>query len=214
MKVANPEMHWMCVSYMNKGPNTEESTAEFDEDPDYDDLMETIEWAVTTDNVEIVNLEFDHNGTVSEHFQLLGHHYNLTGLNEDRFERVKSILSSHTENIELEEAGYAEVEVNADIETHQELIVELLSKVYDTSPEELDRIARSTYEPDMERETTVATCVGCGDTYEVEYIMDAFGAEFYSLVENSGSVGDDAVDMVYQQSGDEWLCKLCYDGAT
>jgi hypothetical protein len=62
--------------------------------------------------------------------------------------------------------------------------------------------------------TAVATCVECGDTYEIEYIMDAFGGEFYSLVENSGPVGDDAVDMVYQQNGNEWMCKLCYDGAT
>jgi len=199
---------------MSKGPNTEESAAEFDEDPDYDDLMETVEWALTTDNVEMVNLEFDDGGVVSEHFQLLGHHYNLTGLNEDRFETVQSILGDYADDIELEEAGYAEVEVNADIGTHQELVVEMLREVYDTSPEELERIARSTYEPDLERETTVATCVECGDTYEIEYIMDAFGAEFYGLVEDSGSIGEDAVDMVYQESSDEWMCKVCYDEAT
>jgi hypothetical protein len=199
---------------MSKGPNTEEGAAESDEDPDYDDLMETVEWAVTTDNVEMVNLEFDDDGVVSEHFQLLGHHYNLTGLNETRFETVKSILDTHAGDIELEEAGYTKIEVDADIETHQELVVELLRDVYDTSPEKLERITRSTYEPDVDRETTIATCVECGDSYEVEYIMDAFGAEFYSLVKNSGSVGDDAVDMVYQQDSDKWMCKVCYNKVT
>ena len=49
---------------------------------------------------------------------------------------------------------------------------------------------------------------------KVEYIWDALGAEFYGLVDNSGSIGEDAVDMVYQESSDEWMCKVCYDEAT
>lgn len=199
---------------MEKGPNTEESAGEIDEDPGYDDLIETVEWAVTTENVEMANIEFEDDGNVGPHIQLLGNYYNLTGLNDKRFKKINSILGEHTDDIELTENAYVEVEIEADVGTHQDLVVSLLEQVYDTSTNDIERLARSTVAADIDRDTTVATCEECGDMYEVEYIMDSFGAEFYGLVDDSGSVGDDAVDMVYQDRDDSWLCKICYDEQT
>lgn len=198
---------------MTKGPNTEESAVEFDEDPDREDLMESVEWAMTTDNVEMVNLVFEDDGSVSAHFQILSHRYNITKLNQDRFETVKSILGEYSDDIEFEEPGYTDVKVDVDIETHQNLVVRLIREVYDTSIEEIEEIVRSTYKKDLERETTVATCDECRDTYEVERLTDAFGADFYALTDDSNSVGEGGVDMVHRQKQDEWLCKICYDEA-
>jgi len=135
---------------MTKGPTGPEADGETDEDPTSQDVRETVEWAVTTENVEMANLYFEDDGVVSEHVQLLGPHYNLTGLSEDHVQEAQRILSdwcADESDLEPEEgatAFYMDVEVDATIDEHKQVVESVLNEVYDTRLEDIEEITRST----------------------------------------------------------------------
>ena len=135
---------------MTKGPTDPEADGETDENPTPKDVRETVEWAMTTENVEMANLYFEDDGVVGEHVQLLGSHYNLTGLSEDRIQEAQRILSdwcADESGLEPEEgatAFYMDVEVDATIDEHKQLVQSLLNEVYDTRLEDIEEITRST----------------------------------------------------------------------
>jgi hypothetical protein len=135
---------------MNKGPTGPEADSETDRDPTPEDVRETVDWAVTTTNVEMANLYFEDNGAVGEHIQLLGPHYNLTRLSENRVEEARRILldwCADQDSLEAEEgtsAFHMNVEVDTTIDEHKRIVETLLNEVYNTSIDEIEKITRST----------------------------------------------------------------------
>ena len=135
---------------MTKGPTAPEADSETDENPTPQDVRETVEWAVTTENVEMANLYFKNDGTVSEYVQLLGPSYSLAGLSEDRVQEAQRILSdwcADESDLEPEKAAtafYMTVEVDATVDEHKQLVERLLNEVYDTRLEDIEEIIRST----------------------------------------------------------------------
>jgi hypothetical protein len=204
---------------MKKGPNSTESEGKIDEDPDVEDVEATVEWAMETENVEMIDFVFSESeGPLIQHF---GSHIHVTGILDERTEDAKEILEPYVvdpSELEIQEDAtmpYLDtIELDADVGEQIEVLERLAEEVYERSLDDLCEIRRSTYslEDDEEMETTVATCVTCGAEHEVEFIMDAFGAEYYALTgEESGSVGEDAVDMIRQTGNDQWKCKVCFD---
>lgn len=135
---------------MTKGPTGPESDGETDENPTPQDVIETVEWAVTTENIEMANFHFEDDGTMGEHFQLIGPHYNLTGLSETRIKKIQRILSDWCvgEDELTPKKGttsyYMTIEVEAETSEHQQLVEAILTEVYDTPLEDIERIDRST----------------------------------------------------------------------
>jgi hypothetical protein len=138
------------VIHMTKGPTGPEADAETDADASPEDVLETVEWAMTTENVEMANLFFEDDGEVSPHVQLLGPRYNLTGLSEDRVENAQRILSewcADESGLEPEESAtafYMDVEVYVTVEEHKQVVESLLNEVYDTRLKDIEEITRST----------------------------------------------------------------------
>jgi hypothetical protein len=197
---------------MMVGPRTAESTAEEDDDPTREHLRATVDWSLEVDNVDMANIEFKDDGAVGPHIQLMGEVYNLSGLSEDRYKKARKVLDGRIEDQDVGEM-YWTVEVSATVEEHQKLVEELLSEVYDTSPDELETISRSTVEQRDPEENTAdissATCENCGTEFkELEFVMESFGAEFYTSHQVETSLGDEAVDMILTEGN--WECKDCF----
>lgn len=135
---------------MTKGPTSPEAERETDEDPILQDVHETVEWAMTTDNVKMANLYFEDNGEIDPHVQLLGPRYNLTALSEVRVDEAQRILSdwcvdeSEFDPQESATAFYMDVEVDATVDEHKRLVEDLLNEVYNTPLEDIEKITRST----------------------------------------------------------------------
>lgn len=77
---------------MDVGPTGPYGDAEADGNPTLEDILATVEWSINTGNVEMADFIFDDNGETGGYFQLLGSHYNLTRLSEDRLDTVQDIL--------------------------------------------------------------------------------------------------------------------------
>jgi hypothetical protein len=203
---------------MEKGPKGDEAAGEIDEEPEVEDVRATLRWAMETENVEMVDFVFnDEHGPVIQHF---GSHIHITGIPDDKIDVAKEILKPHamdTTELEIQRDAaqpYLDtVELDADVQENMEILKSLFEELYDNSLSDLSEIRRSTYSTgDEETETAVATCSTCGDEYEVELVMEGLSAEYYTLVgEESGSVGEDLVDMIWQNWGEKWECKICFD---
>jgi hypothetical protein len=127
------------------GPSGDESDAEIDEAPSPEDVRATVEWAVKTDNIEMADFDFEVDGEVEPHLQLLNDlTYNLTKMTDVRLDATRNVLQGYeTEEDELEPTHLA-VTVDATIEEHQNIVQELLDEVYDASLADVEEIRRST----------------------------------------------------------------------
>lgn len=205
------------------GPTGPKSDAEIDDSPTPEDVLATIEWAVNTPNVEMANLVFEDDGQEGEHIQLLGPHYNLSGLEGNRVDTAQEILDGSTmEGEDLEpEDGYTAplliTGIEATADEHQDLVVQLLNEVYDTSIDDIERVERSTVSAGAEDESVSepieATCDLCDETYTVEMVLEAehLGFNYYERSDDPGSVGPEEVDMIHFVNNDMWECKECSD---
>jgi len=135
---------------MSKGPTGPEGDAETDEDPSAADVFATIEWAITTENIEMADFQFEFGGELSRYIQLLGSSYNLTGLSEDQVQTAQSLLEEWCvdESDLMPENDsppyYMTVEVDSSIDQHKSLFQAILEDVYQSEPAEITEITRST----------------------------------------------------------------------
>lgn len=194
------------------GPTGPESDAEIDGDPAPADVRATVEWSATTENVEIANFEFEDDGEIGPHLQMIGELYNLTALRDDRVERAQSVLRdfvSDSEDLEPKAPGdyppYLEVEIDTDAATHKTIIERLLTEVYDTDLDEIEVVRRSTFDKPVATAEPV-TCPECEDLFrDFDYLTHSEGPQLYASQELEQSLEDDGLDMLRQL----WLKSLC-----
>jgi hypothetical protein len=129
------------------GPTGEESDAEIDDNPSPGDVRATVEWATKTDNIELADFDFEIDGEVGPHLQLLNDlTYNLTKLNDARLETAQAVLDEYETEEKDVESPHLTVTVDADTEEHKHIVEDLLDDVYDTSLADVEEIRRSTVE--------------------------------------------------------------------
>ena len=98
----------------------------------------------------MANLYFEHKGEFGEHLQLLGSHYNLTGLSEDQIKRAQEVLEDWVvseEELQPEKAengSYLEPGIEASVDEHKQVVQQLLNEVYNIDFKDIEKIDRST----------------------------------------------------------------------
>jgi hypothetical protein len=123
------------------GPTGEESDAEIDDNPSPGDVRATVEWATKTDNIELADFDFEIDGEVGPHLQLLNDlTYNLTKLNDARLETAQAVLDEYETEEKDVESPHLTVTVDADTEEHKHIVEDLLDDVYDTSLADVEEI--------------------------------------------------------------------------
>lgn len=136
---------------MTRGPTGPEGGVETEDNPTPQDVLETVEWAVTTERVEMAKFHFLDGGGVSEYIELTppGTVYNLYRLTGNRVETTQRILEDWVINKDglqpKEDATnpYIITEVDASVEQHKRLFETLLSDVYESSLDEIQKLERS-----------------------------------------------------------------------
>lgn len=127
------------------GPTGDESDAEIDDDPSPEDVRTTVEWATKTDNIELADFDFEVDGEVGPHLQLLNDlTYNLTKMTDARMEAARDVLEEYETEKDEVESTHLTVTVDTDTEEHKQLVEDLLGEVYNASLADVEEIRRST----------------------------------------------------------------------